>query len=167
MQPNVSRNPLPLGYDSPPFAHIFEQLLWNRLKRSRGWRPVASDGPPASRTLKPIPQGLLEYMREWRRVVAQRQGVPAYIWLHDTSLEELCGRQPASLAELLKISGIGERKAELYGQQIFAALEKFNAGARANATVEKKISPAEETIQLLSEGRSFEEIAQIRDRQLG
>jgi ATP-dependent DNA helicase RecQ len=122
--------------------------------------------PPTSDKLKPVPQELREYMREWRRVVARRQGVPAYIVLHDTSLDELCRRRPASLAELLRISGIGERKAELYGQQIFAALEKFDAGARVSATVEKKVSPAEETIRLLSEGRSFEEIAQLRDRQL-
>jgi ATP-dependent DNA helicase RecQ len=128
--------------------------------------PVASSGPPASHRLKSVPQELLDYMREWRRAVAQRQGVPAYIVLHDTSLEELCRRQPASLAELLQISGIGERKAELYGHQIFTALEKFNAGARASANAEKKLSPAEETIKLLSEGRSFEEIAQIRDRQV-
>src|SRR5258708_936897 len=106
-------------------------------------------------------------MREWRRAVAQRQGVPAYIVLHDTSLEELCRRQPASLAELLRISGNGERKAELYGQQIFTALEKFNAGARASATMEKKVSAAEETVRMLSEGRRFEEMRQIRDCQLG
>jgi ATP-dependent DNA helicase RecQ len=127
---------------------------------------VAAAPPPTSDKLKPVPNELREYMREWRRVVAQRQGVPAYIVLHDTSLDELCRRRPASLAELLRISGIGERKAELYGQQIFAALEKFDAGARVSAPVEKKVSPAEETIRLLSEGRSFEEIAQLRDRQL-
>jgi ATP-dependent DNA helicase RecQ len=133
--------------------------------------PVPSPAPPG-RLRQQIPSPptidpeLLEYMREWRRAVAQRQGVPAYIVLHDTSLEQLCRRRPASLAELLQISGIGERKAELYGHQIFTALEKFNAGARASATTEKKISPADETIRLLSEGRSFEEIAQIRDRQL-
>src|SRR6185436_9353103 len=90
----------------------------------------------------------------------------AYVVLHDASLDELCRRRPSSLAELLHISGIGERKAELYGRQIFAALEKFDSGARANAVVEKKASPAEETVKLLEEGRTFEEIAQIRERQL-
>jgi ATP-dependent DNA helicase RecQ len=86
--------------------------------------------------------------------------------LHDASLDDLCRRRPSGLAELLQISGIGERKAELYGQQIFAALERFDAGARASAVVEKKVSPAEETILLLAEGRSFQEIPQLRDRQI-
>jgi ATP-dependent DNA helicase RecQ len=118
--------------------------------------------PPA-----PSPDAeLREYMREWRRQTAQRQGVPAYIVLHDSSLEDLCRRRPRSLAELLRISGFGERKAELYGQQIFAALGRFDAGARASAAAEKKISPADETMRLLAEGRSFAEIAQMRDRQL-
>ena len=44
---------------------------------------------------------------------------------------------------------------------------KFAAGARASAAAGKKISPAEETMQLLAEGKSFQEIAQLRDRQLG
>jgi len=109
---------------------------------------------------------LREYLREWRRIAAQRQGVPAYVVLHDSSLDDLCRRRPSSLAQLLKVSGFGERKAELYGEQIFAALEKFAAGARASAQAEKKVSPADETMRLLAEGKSFEEIARIRDRQL-
>src|SRR5262249_19086921 len=48
----------------------------------------------------------------------------------------------------------------------FAALERFDAGARARGVAEKKASPAEETIRLLAEGRTLQEIAQIRDRQL-
>jgi ATP-dependent DNA helicase RecQ len=122
--------------------------------------PAPASGGPG------VDPELREYMREWRRGVAQRQGVPAFIVLHDTSLEDLCRRRPASLAQLLQVSGFGERKAELYGQQIFTALEKFNAGSRASAVAEKKISPAEETLRLLAEGKSFLEIAQLRDRQL-
>jgi len=145
-----------------------------RAKRKRGAKVVVAAATPAPAAepetgrLKPVPppDELREYMREWRRVTAQKQGVPAYIVLHDASLDDLCRRRPSSLAELLQISGFGERKAELYGQQIFAALARFDAGARASAVVEKKVSPAEETIRLLAEGRSFQEIAQMRDRQI-
>src|SRR5207244_7965475 len=98
--------------------------------------------PISASTAAAVDPALREYMREWRRGVAQRQGVPAFIVLHDTSLEDLCRRRPASLAQLLQVSGFGERKAELYGQQIFAAFEKFSAGARASAVAEKKASPA-------------------------
>ena len=130
---------------------------------------------PASALAKPAPaqspvvQELREFMREWRRGAAQRQGVPAYIVLHDASLDDLCRRRPSTLAELLLVTGIGERKAELYGEQIFAAFRSFDSGARAapEKGAAKKSSPAEETIRLLSEGRTFEEIARLRDRQPG
>ncbi len=138
-----------------------------KAPRRRKKEPAAAAPVAETSKQKPAPSDeLREYMREWRRSVAQRQGVPAFVVLHDTSLDELCRRKPASLAALLQISGVGERKAELYGQQIFAALERFDAGARASAAPEKKISPAEETMRLLAEGRTFAEIAQIRDRQL-
>jgi ATP-dependent DNA helicase RecQ len=108
---------------------------------------------------------LREYLREWRRVMAKEKNVPAYIVLHDSSLEEICRRQPKYFAELLEIPGIGERKAEVYGQPILDALAKFRQGSRA-AGAESKIKPADETLRLLGEGRTLEEIATIRGRQL-
>ena len=109
---------------------------------------------------------LREYMREWRRNTAKDQGMPAYVVLHDTTLDEICRIRPSSILELLTITGIGERKAETYGQEILAALQRYSGGARASALPQKKTAPGLETIQLLSEGKTLEEIAQIRGRQL-
>ena len=109
---------------------------------------------------------LQEYLREWRRVTAKEQGMPAYVVLHDSSLDEICRVQPKSVADLLRITGIGERKAELYGQAILSALRRYREGARAATPPEKKTAPALETLQLLAAGKSFEEIAQIRGRQI-
>jgi ATP-dependent DNA helicase RecQ len=108
---------------------------------------------------------LREYLREWRRAMAKEKSVPAYIVLHDSSLEEICRRKPKFYAELLEIAGIGERKAEIYGQPILDALEKFREGERAGG-VERKIKPADETLRLLGEGKTLEEIATARGRQL-
>ncbi len=110
-------------------------------------------------------EDLREYLREWRRKTAKEQGMPAYVVLHDSSLDEICRLQPTSIQQLLNITGIGERKAELYGQAILSALRQYREGARA-ASLEKKTAPALETLQLLAEGKSLEEIAQIRGRQL-
>jgi ATP-dependent DNA helicase RecQ len=114
---------------------------------------------------EPFLDELHEYLREWRRAMSKEKGVPAYIVLHDSSLEEICRRQPKVFAELLQIPGIGERKAETYGQPILDALEKFRQGARAGG-VERKAKPADETLRLLGEGKTLEEIAQIRGRQI-
>jgi ATP-dependent DNA helicase RecQ len=49
---------------------------------------------------------------------------------------------------------------------ILEALEAYRNGARAAEREEPKVSPAAETMRLLAEGRSFEDIARIRERRL-
>ena len=110
---------------------------------------------------------LREYLREWRRTAARERGIAAFIIMHDTSLDELCRVRPRSLSELRSISGFGERKTELYGKEILGALEEFVRGARAARQEEEKAKPAEETMRLLAEGRTFQEIANVRGRQVG
>ncbi|HXJ06780.1 MAG TPA: RecQ family ATP-dependent DNA helicase [Candidatus Acidoferrum sp.] len=114
-----------------------------------------------------IDSELREYLREWRRTAARERGMAAFIVMHDTSLNELCRVRPRSLSELRRISGFGERKTELYGKEILGALEEFVRGARAARQEEEKAKPAEETMRLLAEGRTFEEIAKVRGRQVG
>ena len=94
--------------------------------------------PPASRVAPgqaapaaDLDPDLREYLREWRRAAAKQQGVPAFVVMHDSSLEEVCRRRPGTIPQLLAISGFGEHKAGLYGPQIFQALEQFRSGARA------------------------------------
>jgi ATP-dependent DNA helicase RecQ len=77
---------------------------------------------------------LREYLREWRRATAKQSGTPAFMIMHDTSLEELCRKRPQSLAELLEVTGFGERKCELYGEQILGALKSYGRGARRSNT---------------------------------
>jgi ATP-dependent DNA helicase RecQ len=109
---------------------------------------------------------LVDFFKEWRRRTAQAASVPAYIVLGDPALEDLCRKQPSNVSELLDVTGIGERKAELYGSEIFAAFEAYRNGARAAAREVAHVSPAEETLRLLTEGKTLEEVAQIRGRQL-
>jgi ATP-dependent DNA helicase RecQ len=109
---------------------------------------------------------LRDYLRQWRRDMAREQGVPAFIVMHDTSLEELSLASPKNLSDLLEITGFGQRKVETYGKQILQALKEFRDGARAVASSERKIAPAVETIRLLQEGHSFADIAKLRGRQV-
>src|SRR5262249_38311535 len=50
--------------------------------------------------------------------------------------------------------------------EIFAAFESFRRGARAVRREVSQVSPAEETMRLLAEGKTFAEIAEIRGRQV-
>ena len=109
---------------------------------------------------------LIEYLRDWRRALAKERGIPAFIVLHDSSLEDLARKRPASLAELHDVSGFGERKVEAFGNAVLDALRSFQSGARVSRQPAQAASPTEETRQLLAEGCSLEEIAQRRGRML-
>jgi ATP-dependent DNA helicase RecQ len=113
-----------------------------------------------------VDRELRNYLREWRRTTARENGIAAFVIMHDTSLDELCRIRPGSLSELRRVPGFGERKTELYGREILDAIARFRDGARANDLEAKTIAPAEETLRLLEEGKTLEEIAQIRGRQL-
>jgi ATP-dependent DNA helicase RecQ len=109
---------------------------------------------------------LNDYLREWRRLTAKEQNVPAYVVLHDTSLDEICRLQPTTIDQLLGITGIGERKAQTYGKEILAALNEYRGGARPTAAPAKKSNSGEETLRLINGGKTFTEIATARSRQL-
>src|SRR5438270_2509116 len=113
-----------------------------------------------------IDYDLAEYLREWRRNTATQQGVPAFVVLHDSTLEQVCRMRPSTLAQIRSVPGFGERKTESYGPQILEALKEFAAGARATQAAQKSSKPAEETRQLLAQGHSLEEVASLRGRQL-
>jgi ATP-dependent DNA helicase RecQ len=107
-----------------------------RLHIKSKMRPAAPVHRERARGLKEsvasiIDPELREFLREWRRGTAKQQNVPAFVVMHDTTLDEICRIRPESVGGLLQISGIGERKSELYGRQILDALRRFRGGARA------------------------------------
>jgi len=143
---------------------------WLKPGRAAAAAKTAGNKFKAGLPAKPATEddiGLREYLGEWRRATAKEQGVAAFVVLHDTSLDEIVRRRPSSIPDLLRITGIGVRKADLYGQGILSALERYRQGARAQAVAAKKTAPAAETLQLLRQGRTLEEIAKARERQLG
>ena len=156
-------------------APVDEPSRKRKRSRSRDTAPAPTSGARSSERPAPLPQaartqdlsgvdpGLREYLREWRRETAKEQNVSAFIVMTDATLNEVCRTRPNSISRLRQISGMGERKAELYGAQIFDALRRFSGGARA-AVPDKKITPSEWTIQLIEEGKTLDEIAGIRGR---
>ena len=65
---------------------------------------------------------VFERLRGWRAARAKEQGVPAYVIFNDATLREVALTSPSSLAELGKVSGIGEVKLARYGQQLLDVL---------------------------------------------
>ncbi|TML21187.1 MAG: ATP-dependent DNA helicase RecQ, partial [Actinobacteria bacterium] len=72
--------------------------------------------------LSPAATALFERLRAWRAATAKEQAVPAYVIFHDSTLREIATGCPTTLADLARISGVGENKLAKYGQQILEIL---------------------------------------------
>jgi ATP-dependent DNA helicase RecQ len=137
--------------------------------RKPAQRPALSSGNPLALPKPNFFGGdteLRKYLQEWRRNTAKEMEVPAFIVMHDSSLDDLCLVEPSTLSELRRVSGFGQKKVEAFGSQILDAIRRFREGERASATQAKVSRPAQETLQLLQEGHTFEEIAQLRGRRV-
>ena len=64
----------------------------------------------------------LDRLRNWRLETARAAGVPAYVVFHDKTLAAIASARPTSLAELLRVSGVGESKLRKYGDQVLEVL---------------------------------------------
>ena len=114
-----------------------------------------------------VNEELREFLREWRRNTAREKMIAAFIVLHDATLDELCQKQPKTLRELRQVSGMGEKKCEMYGEEILGLFPRFAAGERASKEWHARpLNASLETLELLEQGRTFEEIAQIRGRKV-
>ncbi|WP_235564863.1 DNA helicase RecQ [Modestobacter sp. Leaf380] len=84
-------------------------------RSSRGAKAAAVDLPA---TAAPA----FERLRAWRAATAKEQGVPAYVVFHDATLRQIATDEPADVAALGTISGVGAAKLERYGEGLLAAL---------------------------------------------
>ncbi len=79
--------------------------------------------PPAAPSLPPVTGELRDRLRAWRSARAKANKVPAYVIMNDATLDGLCRQQPSTIEGLMNVSGIGGRRAELYGQEILAVIQ--------------------------------------------
>ena len=63
-----------------------------------------------------------EKLRAWRMRTARAKAVPAYLVFSDATLQQLAAERPSSIQQLGNISGIGEKKLSLYGDEILKVL---------------------------------------------
>ncbi|MCZ2819693.1 DNA helicase RecQ [Modestobacter sp. VKM Ac-2977] len=83
--------------------------------RARGSRSTAPELPASAAPA-------FERLRAWRAATAKEQGVPAYVVFHDATLRQIATEEPATLAALGTIGGVGATKLEKFGDQVLAAL---------------------------------------------
>jgi len=73
----------------------------------------------------PVDRQLFEMLRGVRAEFAREQRLPAYIIFSDSTLSDMCRKMPMSFDALLEVSGVGQVKAERYGERFMEAVSEF------------------------------------------
>ncbi len=84
------------------------------LKPARARKQAA--GKPATPEVADADRDLLASLKALRLSIAQERKVPAFVILHDSTLNEIARTRPTTLDQMASISGIGPRKLEQFGQ---------------------------------------------------
>tara|TARA_R110002020_G_scaffold27517_3_gene88743 strand:+ start:1186 stop:3303 length:2118 start_codon:yes stop_codon:yes gene_type:complete len=104
---------------------------------------------------------LFEKLRLLRADIAKEEGIPAYLVFSDKTLQEMERVRPLSEMELLEISGVGQRKLEVYGDDFIKAIQEFQSEKLKKKG--SKTATHQVTYSLIKDGLSIEEIAKKRD----
>ena len=97
-------------------------------------------------------------LRAKRRELADAQDVPPYVIFHDATLMAMVEARPRNHQQLSRISGVGERKLDLYGDEFLAVLAEFDEVSHETAAADTVI----ETLDLFRLGYSVEQVASQR-----
>ncbi len=104
---------------------------------------------------------LFEILRVKRRELAQQRGVPPYVIFSDATLEEMAAKRPTIDADLMEISGVGERKLQLYGNFF---MDKIIEYIKSKVAEGEKIQGSTYilTYDLYKQGLTIDQIAKKR-----
>jgi ATP-dependent DNA helicase RecQ len=90
----------------------------SRTKSRRGDLASSAAGPG-----KAGDPSLIGALRAWRSEVARQRGVPAYVVLHDSTIDGIASSRPTTPGQLRNIPGIGDKKLEHYGDELIALVK--------------------------------------------
>jgi len=77
-----------------------------------------ASAPAVSPPLTPEGEAVAARLKAWRSAEAKRLGVPAYVVLHDRTLNALAQVRPRNPNQLLAVDGMGPAKVEKFGAAI-------------------------------------------------
>jgi ATP-dependent DNA helicase RecQ len=126
---------------------------------------------------------LFDILKNLRKEISTREKLPPYIIFHDATLKDLCDKLPHTKELLGKVKGFGERKLELYGEEVLLVVRAYmkEKGIPFEETVneeekdnllnytessEVKIKSHVVSYNMYLEGKSLEEISKERELSL-
>lgn len=100
---------------------------------------------------------LFDRLRALRYRIAKEEDIAAYLVFNDATLREIERERPQSAAEFLAISGVGQRKLAVYGDEFLEEIKSF-----LNEKRKTKKDTTLETFKLYQQGHSVQEIGELR-----
>jgi len=76
---------------------------------------------------------LFDLLRAERKAIAAELEVPAYVVFHDSTLAEIARVRPATLQEFRSVSGVGESKAQKFGERFLRIISEYVPTAPSGA----------------------------------
>jgi ATP-dependent DNA helicase RecQ len=101
-----------------------EETAGSRIRASRTKSRRGDIVPRSASQGEPGNPTLLGTLRTWRSEVARKRGVPAYVVLHDSTIDGIATTRPTTPEQLRGIPGIGDKKLEHYGDELIALVKK-------------------------------------------
>ncbi len=80
---------------------------------------------PVADSWEGVDRELFEELRQVRRRLAAARSMPAYIVFGDAALRDMARKRPATASGFLRVSGVGQKKLELYGDIMLSAIRKY------------------------------------------
>ncbi len=74
----------------------------------------------------PADEGLLSALKAARTLLARREEVPPYIIFSNAALADMAAKAPRTMEEFLAVSGVGQIKAQRYGEEFLAVIAEYN-----------------------------------------
>jgi ATP-dependent DNA helicase RecQ len=68
---------------------------------------------------------LFKILKDLRKSIAKEKGFPPYVIFQDPSLEDMATRYPITMEDMTEISGVGQGKAEKFGQEFIDVIAKY------------------------------------------
>ena len=75
---------------------------------------------------------LFELLRKLRLRLAKEEGMPPYIVFSDKTLVDMVNKCPKTIDEFLDVSGVGQAKAEKYGDEFIGAIVEYSRNSSKN-----------------------------------
>ena len=126
--------------DNHPVLHLAEKASNVLFHSEPVTMALKEPAAPVRRSTKPTPKPvsgsksapvyedeseLLSALKALRNRLAHEANVPSYVVFSNSTLDDMAEKRPQTLAALLEVSGVGEIKAQRYGDKFLKTIAEF------------------------------------------